>query len=263
MRSEKIKIGKMFTILWTAIFILFFGFIFINYSSYKKVQDAGIATMQLASSKYSSSDRAEVIHDIYNDLAGYSFNNGIASARRNLQDSLEDALEALGYDDLSYIPSYFVYTNFFDYLISYMLFEVGRPVVILCFYIIIVLAFAVTVICVGDRRSALTVGDTFVTCQKGAGKSMQVMFKDIISVETTGLKGLKLSGSGIKFKIILIKNGAILKSAIMDKKIASSNESNVSDIKGTDTIKKYKELLDSGVITQEEFDTKKKQLLNL
>ena len=28
-------------------------------------------------------------------------------------------------------------------------------------------------------------------------------------------------------------------------------------------IKKYKELLDSGVITQEEFDAKKKQLLNL
>ena len=28
-------------------------------------------------------------------------------------------------------------------------------------------------------------------------------------------------------------------------------------------IKKYKELLDSGIITQEEFDTKKKQLLDL
>jgi len=31
----------------------------------------------------------------------------------------------------------------------------------------------------------------------------------------------------------------------------------------TDEIKKYKELLDSGIITQEEFDTKKKQLLGL
>jgi predicted Zn-dependent peptidase len=30
-----------------------------------------------------------------------------------------------------------------------------------------------------------------------------------------------------------------------------------------DQIKKYKELLDSGVITQEEFDAKKKQLLGL
>lgn len=30
----------------------------------------------------------------------------------------------------------------------------------------------------------------------------------------------------------------------------------------TDELKKYKELLDTGVITQEEFDTKKKQLLS-
>ena len=32
---------------------------------------------------------------------------------------------------------------------------------------------------------------------------------------------------------------------------------------GADEIKKYKELLDSGIITQEEFDAKKKQLLGL
>ena len=31
----------------------------------------------------------------------------------------------------------------------------------------------------------------------------------------------------------------------------------------TDQIKKYKDLLDSGIITQEEFDAKKKQLLGL
>ena len=30
-----------------------------------------------------------------------------------------------------------------------------------------------------------------------------------------------------------------------------------------DELKKYKELFDSGVITQEEFDAKKKQILNL
>ena len=30
-----------------------------------------------------------------------------------------------------------------------------------------------------------------------------------------------------------------------------------------DELKKYKELLDSGIITQEEFDAKKKQLLGL
>lgn len=32
---------------------------------------------------------------------------------------------------------------------------------------------------------------------------------------------------------------------------------------GTEEIKKFKELLDEGIITQEEFDAKKKQLLGL
>lgn len=36
-----------------------------------------------------------------------------------------------------------------------------------------------------------------------------------------------------------------------------------SIVVGADEIKKYKELLDSGIITQEEFDAKKKQLLGL
>ena len=36
-----------------------------------------------------------------------------------------------------------------------------------------------------------------------------------------------------------------------------------STIGNADTLKKYKELLDEGIITQEEYDTKKKELLNL
>lgn len=34
-------------------------------------------------------------------------------------------------------------------------------------------------------------------------------------------------------------------------------------LSSTDTLAKYKELLDAGVLTQEEFDRKKKELLNL
>lgn len=41
----------------------------------------------------------------------------------------------------------------------------------------------------------------------------------------------------------------------------SSSSLNISSV--ADEIKKYKELLDSGVLTQEEFDKKKKELLNL
>ena len=36
----------------------------------------------------------------------------------------------------------------------------------------------------------------------------------------------------------------------------------VTPLSAADELKKYKDLLDAGVITQEEFDEKKKQLLN-
>ncbi len=47
-------------------------------------------------------------------------------------------------------------------------------------------------------------------------------------------------------------------------KQAQSNNGNVASIiSSADELKEFKELLDSGVITQEEFDAKKKQLLGL
>lgn len=50
-----------------------------------------------------------------------------------------------------------------------------------------------------------------------------------------------------------------------EKEVQATVNNNTTVIEATsaDELKKYKELLDSGVITQEEFDTKKKQLLGL
>lgn len=44
---------------------------------------------------------------------------------------------------------------------------------------------------------------------------------------------------------------------------AAAKGQNTPAISAADELKKFKELLDSGVITQEEFDAKKKQLLGL
>ncbi len=43
----------------------------------------------------------------------------------------------------------------------------------------------------------------------------------------------------------------------------SNNGSNNSTVSSADELKKFKELLDAGIITQEEFDAKKKQILGL
>ncbi len=46
-------------------------------------------------------------------------------------------------------------------------------------------------------------------------------------------------------------------------KVASNTDSSSENVSGADEILKYKQLLDQGIITQEEFDAKKEQILNL
>lgn len=48
-----------------------------------------------------------------------------------------------------------------------------------------------------------------------------------------------------------------------NKEIPSPLTTIVQNTSDADELKKYKDLLDNGVITQEEFDAKKKQLLGL
>lgn len=57
---------------------------------------------------------------------------------------------------------------------------------------------------------------------------------------------------------------AIISYRFFEKNGYTEESAKVSAVSGNaDELKKYKDLLDSGVITQEEFDTKKKQLLDL
>lgn len=65
--------------------------------------------------------------------------------------------------------------------------------------------------------------------------------------------------------LIIISVLAILKrtSFVIPKEDNTSQQVIIQETSTADELKKYKDLLDSGVITQEEFDEKKKQLLSL
>lgn len=93
------------------------------------------------------------------------------------------------------------------------------------------------------------------------------MFSDgYIEFETAGSHGSG-SGSGFlsenRFAFNKKQLGDMLevRKFIEDKVRANKNGS--AQVTSADELKKYKDLLDSGVITQEEFDAKKKQLLGL
>lgn len=49
---------------------------------------------------------------------------------------------------------------------------------------------------------------------------------------------------------------------IMNGKEANESQGSIKAVQDANNLKKYKELLDKGVITQTEFDAKKRELLN-
>jgi len=55
----------------------------------------------------------------------------------------------------------------------------------------------------------------------------------------------------------------LLDRIIKDNQLQVENQTNNTFNNNVDEIRKYKNLLDDGIITQEEFDKKKTQLLNL
>ena len=90
---------------------------------------------------------------------------------------------------------------------------------------------------------------------------------DMISAASTGLlKSVGVSTASGRIAFWLLANQSEIYSSITSLLLERQKKDNNSNFKATseaDELKKYKELLDSGIITQEEFDAKKKQLLDI
>lgn len=117
----------------------------------------------------------------------------------------------------------------------------------------------------------LTVTDKRVYGVAAFGKRVDLPLDSISAVGTSAFKGIDVGTSSGKIKFKFIKNRdeihKIMSELLMERQ---KNEAGTSsepvlnmNSSNADELKKFKELLDSGVITQEEFDTKKKQLLGL
>ena len=105
------------------------------------------------------------------------------------------------------------------------------------------------------------------------GKRVDLPLDMISAVSTSSIfKGLTVATSSGVIKFTFLENRDELHEAIsklLMERQGKEKPAAVTTIKqdipqsNADELKKYKELLDSGVITQEEFDAKKKQLLGL
>ena len=118
----------------------------------------------------------------------------------------------------------------------------------------------------------LTVTNKRVYGKAAFGKRVDLPL-DMISVTGTGaFKSISVATSSGKISFWLLSNRNEVFDVISNLLVERQNKENTltaTTIKqeipqsNADELKKYKDLLDSGIITQEEFDAKKKQLLGL
>ena len=116
----------------------------------------------------------------------------------------------------------------------------------------------------------LTVTEKRVYGKAAFGKRVDLPLDSISSVGTSCLKGIDVGTSSGSIKFKLVKNQkdvhAAMSNLLIERQSTEKHNTVVENIissSNADELKKYKDLLDNGVINQEEFDQKKKQLLGL
>lgn len=119
-------------------------------------------------------------------------------------------------------------------------------------------------------KCSLTITDKRVYGRGAFGKRIDLPVDSISSVGASALKGISMGTSSGRVKFKLIKNRDEMHGVISEllknrqsQSVAAVPMVTAPSGSAADELKKYKELLDNGVITQDEFDKKKNQLLGL
>ena len=149
-----------------------------------------------------------------------------------------------------------------------------KGVYILCLftYIGIILSVFGLIFLLANRNVSLTVTDKRVYGPAKWGKRIDLPLDMISAVSTAKLGGIAVSTSSGAIKFWGIKNNTEIHEIISklllerqgkEKPVATTTIKQEIPQSNADELQKYKNLLDNGTITQEEFDAKKKQLLGL
>lgn len=278
MQSKKISKDKIMRKFWIALAVLFVVWLIImcvQYIPIKNAQDFIVDSLDWIN-KNEMSSRGELLSRTLaklnsgeetftskrDDEWGMLANAMIAmnnAERKELIAKTRLELALNGYKDD--METYLMHGTFWQYLFNNK-FEFVLFIVILLLFIMLLIG---SILYIADKKTELVIYENEIIGKKIDGKTVQFLLKDIKSVETTKTQGLKITGAGIKYDIHLIENAEEMKNILMDMLAKVQHEQPVVAVVGSSAndIKEYKELLDAGIITQEEFDAKKKQLLGL
>lgn len=269
-KSQKKKTKLVWSITIVLLIMMLASFI-IDYSGYKKGQEFGVASAILAGFTRETYSYDEQCSDIRSELdrsypskvtvKGMTFDYSDAIAAQNeVVESFYDVMKSGGYTRYGTysVSKWFYYTNPVEYFTGYYWFQM-LP---LLFYVFFVFSLIFTLAIKREAEKELIVYTDSILCKLSHKKTKEFGFEDINNV-TIDKKTLKLVGTGMKFTIKNLTNAMELKTAIIENKKMMRVKPDNANAGSAEELKKYKELLDSGVISQEEFDAKKKQLLGV
>lgn len=277
MQSKKINKDKIMRKFWIALVIVFVGWLIImcvQYTPIKNAQNLIIDNLdwfnenEMSRSELLSRTLAklnsgeETFTSKRDDEWGLFANALIAKNNAERTELIAKARLVLAKSGYEYdMETYLMQGTFWQYLFNNK-FEFVLFIVILLLFIMLLIG---SILYIADKKTELVIYENEIIGKKIDGKTVQFLLKDIKSVETTKTQGLKITGAGIKYDIHLIENAEEMKNILMDMLAKVQHEQPVVAVVGSSAndIKEYKELLDAGIITQEEFDKKIKQLLGL
>ena len=111
-------------------------------------------------------------------------------------------------------------------------------------------------------KMKITVTNKRVYGNAAFGKRVDLPLDSISSIGTSAYKGIYVATSSGRIKFVGIENRDKIHENVSKLLIKRQNKE-IIKTNETEELKRYKELLDEGIITQEDFEAKKKQLLGL
>lgn len=258
--SEKIKLDKLLKVLWIVVAaVLLITFLTTNadYSEYKAAQDYAVSILRETQEDFKNApDGPETVREMYSHLQYYF--HGVGYVYREVDKLIGEMLEEKGYT--CYLASrYLEHTNYFEYTAA------NNAFAYLPFALVLLGTLLFTLWYKADSQKTMEVQEDCVVAYQKKTPVKQFLIKDIKNVEAAGKNGLKILGNGFHYKINLVKNREEIRQTLLTKLQSASAPAAPAQESApkADDIRYFKDLLDSGIITQEEFDAKKKQLLGL
>ena len=184
--------------------------------------------------------------------------------------STEEGYESFGFGYGGVYPYTIIYDSFGEFFSDFMLdpFYYGDAEFAFVIYIGILSILASLFFVWEMSHCALTVANRRVTGKASFGKAVDLPLNQISAVGLGIFSRITVATSSGRIHFWFIENRKEVHAALTDvigkvQVEAAYTQNNAPVASNADELKKYKELLDSGVISQEEFDAKKKQLLGL